>query len=155
MRLRPVLVVLALVVGLAGCGGGSSTSSKSTPSPTPSPVDPKVAITQVWEGFFNPAASIDQHVAWLQDGEKFRAELTANSKDPAAKDLSAKVKSVVVAGPTALVTYDLLGKNGAVLLNGAQGSAVNLTGTWQVSKKTYCQLIALQNPTVKHPGCTG
>jgi hypothetical protein len=58
-----------------------------------------------------------------------------------------------VTAPTAAVTYDLLGKGGVALLGGALGDAVKVGAKWKVSKKTYCTLISLQDPTVAHPGC--
>jgi len=148
VNLRPALA-LVLVAGLAACGGGDKKASSSTPTADTS----KAAITTAWEAFFSPAGTVDAHIALLENGAAFRTEITASQKDPAAKDLSAKVKTVVVSGTTADVTYDLLGANGAVLLPGAQGKAVGLDGHWLVSKATYCQLISLQNPAVKHPGC--
>jgi hypothetical protein len=146
VNLRPVLALL-LVATVAACGGGDK---KSSATPTP---DAKTAITTAWESFFNPAGTVDAHVALLQNGAAFRTELAAAQQDPAAKNLSAKVKTVVVTGTTAAVTYDLLGAAGAVLLPGAQGQAVEENGHWLVSKATYCQLISLQNPAAKHPGC--
>lgn len=157
MALRPVLAALCLVA-VAACGGGSDKSSSTpTASPTPTAMDPaaaKAAITTTWETFFNPAGTVADHVALLQNGPAFTAELTANSKDPAAKDLAAKVTAVVLNGDAqANVTYDLLGKGGVKLLPGAMGAAVYVDGAWKVSKLTYCQLITLQNPKVSHPGC--
>ena len=51
------------------------------------------------------------------------------------------------------MTYDLLGKGGTPLLAGAVGEAVQVGGRWLVSKKTYCQLVSLQDPSATHPGC--
>ena len=82
-----------------------------------------------------------------------RAELTASAKDPSNKYLSAKVTNVVVNGDTATVTYDLNGRN-FVLLGGSMGEAVKVGSRWLVSKKTYCQLITLQDSSVAHPGCS-
>ena len=56
---------------------------------------------------------------------------------------------------TATVTYDLLGKDSLVLLGGTMGEAVKVGATWLVSKKTYCQLVTLQDPAASHPGCVG
>ena len=152
MNLRPALA-LVLVAGLAACGGGDKKAASPTPTPTPTADTSQAEITTAWESFFNPAGTVDGHIALLENGAAFRTEITASQKDPAAKDLSAKVKTVVVTGTTADVTYDLLGANGAVLLPGAQGKAVEVNGHWLVSKATYCQLISLQAPGVTHPGC--
>jgi len=148
VKLRPALALLVLAAA-AACGGGDNKAASPTPT-----ADSQAAVTTAWEAFFNPAGTVDAHIALLQNGAAFRAEITASQKDPAAKNLSAKVKTVVITGTTAAVTYDLLGAGGAVLLPGAQGQAVEENGHWLVSKATYCQLISLQNASVKHPGCT-
>ena len=157
MQLRRGFAALTIAVFVAGCGGSSGGSAAAPPSPSPSidtSVADKAAITQAWQTFFKATGPVDAHIALLEDGEKFRAELTASGKDPANKDLSAKVTNVVVSGTTAAVTYDLLGKGGAALLPGAVGEAVKVGASWQVSKQTYCQLIMLQNASVKHAGCS-
>ena len=113
-----------------------------------------LAITKAWEGFFTAGGPVDSHIALLEDGAKFRAELTASAKDPSNAALVAKVTDVQISGTTAAVTYDLLGKGAVVLLGGSMGEAVQVAGAWKVSKKTYCQLVTLQDSTVAHPGCT-
>lgn len=154
--LRRGLVGVAAAVLIAGCGG-SSGDALSAPTTPPASVDTSVAdkaeITAAWEGFFDAGGTVDSHLAKLEDGDKFRAELTAFAKDPANKDLAAKVTDVVISGTSAKVTYDLLGKGGTVLLGGSVGEAIKTGGKWLVSKKTYCQLVALQDPNGSHPGC--
>ena len=156
MTLRRCVAVLAMAAAVAGCGG-SSGGSAAPPSPSPT-VDQvaldKAAVTKAWEGFFTAGGPVDNHIALLQDGEKFRAELTASAKDPSNADLVAKVTDVVVTGATAAVTYDLRGKGGVVLLGGSMGEAVKVGAKWLVSKTTYCTLIQLQDSTVAHPGCS-
>ena len=151
MSVRPFAAALALLL-VTGCGGASAKKSSASPTPV---VDAAAvaAITTTWEAFFNPAGGLDVHIALLENGPAFRAELIAAAKDPAAANLSAKVTKVVVTGTTAAVTYDLLGKGGVALLPGAVGGAVKQGGAWKVSKLTYCQLVSLQNPSVKHPAC--
>jgi hypothetical protein len=163
MLMRRGLVMLAVSIAVAGCGGSSggtqaASSPPASPTATPSvaPADPAATaeITTNWEAFFKGSGGTpDSHIALLEDGPKFRAELTAAAKDPANAALTAHVTNVAVTGTTAAVTYDLLGKGGAVLLGGAMGEAVKVGTKWMVSKKTYCQLIMLQDPTVAHPGC--
>ena len=154
MRVRALLALLVLAL-VTACGGGDDDAAAPEPSPT---VDAAAAaqaeITTNWEAFFKGGGVVDDHIALLQEGEKFRAELTASAKDPANADLAAKVTAVAVNGSTAAVTYDLLGKGGVVLLGGSMGEAVDDAGTWKVSKKTYCQLVTLQDPNAPHPGCT-
>jgi len=155
VRARVLLVVVGLFA-LAACGGSSGGSAAPSPSPSPT-VDTAAAtaqITTAWESFFKGGGTVDSHIALLEDGDKFRNELTAQAKDPNNAALTATVKNVVINGETAVVTYDLAGKGGTVLLPGATGEAVQIAGTWKVAKKTYCQLISLQDPNAQHPACT-
>jgi hypothetical protein len=157
MQLRRAALVLVLALA-TGCGG-SSGGEESVAAPSPSPTVDAAAAAQAeiktnWEAFFKGGGNVDDHIALLEDGEKFRAELTASAKDPANAELAANVTDVKVSGSTAAVTYDLLGKGGTVLLGGSMGEAADVGGTWKVSKKTYCQLVSLQDSTVAHPGCT-
>ena len=155
MPLRRCAVVVAVLLALAGCGG-SSADRAAPPSLSPT-VDTvaadKAAITTAWEGFFGGGGTVDSHIALLEDGAKFRNEITAQAKDPNNADLAAKVTDVAVNGSSATVTYDLTGKGGVVLLGGSMGEAVKVSEKWLVSKKTYCQLITLQDSSVAHPGC--
>jgi hypothetical protein len=156
VRLRHCITVVALLAAVAGCGG-SSGGSAAPPSPSPT-IDTaaadKAAITQAWQGFFGGGGTVDSHLVLLEDGTKFRAELTAFMKDPTNAYLSAKVTDVVINGSSAAVTYDLLSKGGVVLLGGSMGEAVKVGTKWLVSKKTYCQLVQLQDANVAHPGCS-
>ena len=157
MRARVLLVALALAATTAACGGSSDSGDSAAASPSPS-VDSSAAdtaaITKNWEVFFNGGISVEQHIAVLEDGEKFRTEITAQSKDPANKALVAKVTNVKIDGESAVVTYDLLGTGGTVLLGGSTGAAVKVGDEWKVAKKTYCQLISLQDPATPHAGCS-
>jgi hypothetical protein len=149
MTTRRVASCLLVLLVLTGCGGSSK------PAATKSPVvkvDDTTAITTAWETFFNAAGTVDAHVALLEDGSVFKAELTTAAASPESKGLTAKVVKVVVTGDTAAVTYNLL-KNGTALLTEANGVAVKSGGTWKVSKMTYCQLANLQSPG-KHAGCS-
>jgi hypothetical protein len=156
VSVRRIAGTLCCAALLAACGG-SSGGSAAPPSPSPtvdSVAADKAAITTAWETFFTAGGPVDSHIALLQDGAKFRSELTASAKDPSNADLTARVTDVEVSGSsTAAVTYDLTGKGGVVLLGGSMGEAVKVGADWLVSKKTYCQLIQLQDSTVAHPGC--
>jgi hypothetical protein len=156
MTPRRCITVLAVGLAIAGCGGsGGGTAAAPSPSPTVDTVAAdKAAITQAWEGFFGGGGTADSHMALLEDGSKFKAELTAFVKDPVNADLSAKVTDVQINGATAAVTYDLAGKGGVVLLGGSVGEAVKVGASWLVSKKTYCQLVLLQDSTKTHAGCS-
>jgi hypothetical protein len=65
------------------------------------------------------------------------------AQSPTAKNASARVTRVRLTGPdTAAVTYDLL-LNGRPVLNHRTGTAVRVNGTWKVSDRAFCQLVAL------------
>ena len=87
MTPRRCLAVLAVVVALAGCGGSSGGAAAPPASPSPA-VDTgpaaQAAVTAAWEGFFKAGGSVDNHIALLEEGEKFRAELTKQASDPAS-----------------------------------------------------------------------
>ena len=154
MRVRALLVLLVLAV-VTACGGGDDDAAAPEPSPTVDAVAAAQAeITTNWEAFFKGGGSVDQHILLLEDGDQFKTELTAQSKDPNNAALAAKVTNVKIDGESAVVTYNLLGANGTPLLSAATGTAVKVDGEWKVAKKTYCQLISLQDPTGTHAGCT-
>jgi hypothetical protein len=155
MMLRRTALAVALCLAVAGCGGSSGAKAAHSPSPSvDAAAADRAAVTTAWQAFFTAGGTVDSHIALLEDGAKFRAELTAAAKQPSAANLSAKVTNVVVTGTTAAVTYDLLGAGGAVLLGGSIGEAVKVGGRWLVSKKTYCQLVSLQDTSVAHPACS-
>ncbi|MCU1594467.1 MAG: hypothetical protein JWO12_1859 [Frankiales bacterium] len=149
MTARRLASCLLALLALTGCGGGSKHPSTATPVVK---VDDTAAITTAWESFFNASGTVDSHVALLEDGSVFKAELTTVAASAESKGLSAKVDKVVVTGDRATVTYDLL-NSGTALLTAAEGLAVRDNGTWKVSKATYCQLAKLRSPG-KHTGCS-
>jgi hypothetical protein len=66
------------------------------------------------------------------------------AKNPQAATSTAKVDAVDVTSPTtATVTYDIL-MGGTPALSGQKGEAVKQGGTWLVSVKSFCALLALQ-----------
>src|SRR4051812_49867148 len=155
MSVRRCIAAVALLAAATACGGSSGGSdAAASPSPTVDTVAvDTAAITLAWQTFFTAGGPVDSHIALLEDGEKFRPELTASAKDPSNAYLSAKVTDVVVNGTSATVTYDLNGRN-FVLLGGSMGEAVKIGAKWLVSKQTYCQLVTLQDSSHPHPGCT-
>jgi hypothetical protein len=164
-----VAVVLAGVVGLAGCGSRSpsatptptpATSSPATPaSPTGSATAPTsdaaaiAEITKNWQTFFNKDTTPTEKLALLENGSKLQQAIAIFGSDPRLKEASAKVVKVEVTSPTqATVTYNVL-LNGAVALPNSQGVAVLQNGMWKVSTESFCALAALgHSGTI--PGCS-
>lgn len=139
---------------LAGCGGsgGSSTSSTATPSPQHA-ADPRQQVRQAWTTFFDASTPTDKRVALLQNGERFRPAIEAQSKSPLAQKSSAKVENVTMNGPskaTVVYTIELAGKPA---LKHQHGTAVKADGTWKVSDQSFCSLLGLQGPAP--PACPG
>ncbi|HZU73334.1 MAG TPA: hypothetical protein VE990_11255 [Acidimicrobiales bacterium] len=134
---------------LAGCGGGSAGSAGSGGGSASA----QAAIKANWTTFFNGHTPAATKVTLLQNGSNFAAFINAQANSNTAREASAKVDSVTMAGATqADVTYDLL-LNGQVGLSGQKGTAVLQGGTWKVSDATFCALAALQNNGKPPTGC--
>jgi hypothetical protein len=129
-------------MALSACGsssGNSSTAKSSTASDMA-----EAQITKNWIAFFSPKTPAAVKVSLLQNGSKFAAVINAQSKSPLAKESSAKVIAVKLTGAkTATVTYTVLLAGTAALKN-TRGTAVDTTGTWQVSDVSFCQLLKLE-----------
>ncbi|NEC89150.1 hypothetical protein [Streptomyces sp. SID12501] len=168
-------LLLLLGPALAACsdddGGGGSDARTSTPSastattePTetsaePSgdgPADPVAAekeIRQNWVKFFDPAVSLDDKKAVLENGDQLGLLLQAFSGDQRGGQVEAKVDDVKFTSPTAAnVNYALL-LDGATALPNASGTAVEQGGTWKVSLSTLCALVGLSGDATAAPGC--
>ncbi|MGE6733104.1 hypothetical protein [Streptomyces sp. NPDC059900] len=162
----------AVACGDDSGGGGESDppkpsvekSSQDTPSDdqdAPSdgasaPADPAAAEKEVkenFEKFFDPAVSMKDKEAVLEDGPKMRAVLKSFSGDERGKQVSADVTKVAFGSATeADVTYALTLK-GATALPDASGTSVNQDDTWKVSVKTLCALVKLSGNESPGPGC--
>ncbi|MBN0047240.1 hypothetical protein JS756_24655 [Streptomyces actuosus] len=159
-------LVLILAPALASCsdggGGGSSSSSpEQTASASPSlPADVAAAEQQIkenWQKFFDPNTSLTDKQAVLENGDRMAPVLQAFSGDQRGGQVQATVEKVeFTSAGQATVTYDLT-LNGATVLPGASGTAVEQDGTWKVSVSTLCALVQLsgnesasQSPL---PGC--
>ncbi|WP_202121109.1 hypothetical protein [Streptomyces sp. BA2] len=157
----------AVACGDDSGGGGDSdppkpSAEKSTPdasSEAPAedaPADPAAAEKQVkenFEKFFDPAVSMKDKEAVLENGPKMRAVLKSFSGDERGKQVSADVNKVEFTSATeADVTYALTLK-GATALPDASGTSVNQDDTWKVSVKTLCALVKLSGNASPGPGC--
>ncbi|MEV8020998.1 hypothetical protein AB0O76_32635 [Streptomyces sp. NPDC086554] len=159
-----LIVPAAVACGDDSGGGGESTppkpsAEKSTEAPADdatAPADPAAAEKQVkenWEKFFDPAVSLKEKEAVLENGPKMRAVLESFSGDERGKQVSAKVSKVKFTSATeADVTYALTLK-GATALPDASGTSVNQDDTWKVSVKTLCALVKLSGNESPGPGC--
>ncbi|MCH0572708.1 hypothetical protein I3F60_26265 [Streptomyces sp. MUM 136J] len=157
-------LLLILAPALASCsdgGDGGSPSSSQTASASPSlPADVAAAEQQIkenWRTFFDPNTSLTDKQAVLENGERMAPVLQAFSGDQRGGQVQATVEKVeFTSAGQATVTYDLT-LNGATVLPGASGTAVEQDGTWKVSVSTLCALVqmsgnesASQSPI---PGC--
>ncbi|GAA3147524.1 hypothetical protein ACFQ0X_34120 [Streptomyces rectiviolaceus] len=171
MAAAAVLLVApaAVACGDDSGGGGESdppkpSAEKTTqevPSQAPSddasaPADPAAAEKEVkenFEKFFDPAVSMKDKEAVLENGPKMRAVLKSFSGDERGKQVSADVNKVEFTSATeADVTYALTLK-GATALPDASGTSVNQDDTWKVSVKTLCALVKLSGNESPGPGC--
>ncbi|MBC9715301.1 hypothetical protein H9Y04_22375 [Streptomyces sp. TRM66268-LWL] len=181
-RWSALVAATVLVIGpaLTACGddGGGGTDD---PPPTPSkdkttsapadptsaspseeapgggqPEDPAAAEKEIktnFAKFFDPKVSMAEKEKVLENGTKMRPVLQAFSGDERGQQTTAEVKKVTFTSPTAAnVAYDL-SLNGAVVLPGAAGAVVEQDGTWKVSVKTLCGLLAMSGSTTPLPGC--
>jgi hypothetical protein len=164
-------VVAVLLLGpLLGACSDKSGGADGTP-PTPSverptsaqpaptaPSDPAGAEKQIkenWEKFFDPAVSLQDKAAVLENGEQMGPVLRGFNGDQRGQQVKAIVQKVEFTSPTgANVTYSLTLK-GATALPGASGTAVEQNGTWKVSDKTLCALVQLSGNASASaaPGC--
>lgn len=174
MAAAAVLLVApaAVACGDDSGGGGDSdppepSAEKSTQEAPPSddaspsedasaPADPAAAEKEVkenFEKFFDPAVSLKDKEALLENGSKMRAVLEGFSGDERGKQVSADVNKVEFTSATeADVTYALSLK-GATALPDASGTSVNQDDTWKVSVKTLCALVKLSGNESPGPGC--
>jgi hypothetical protein len=143
MALATVAPVLAMGA-LTACGGGSSFNA----------ADAQKEITTNWETFFDASQPISTRTKYLQDADQLQATLQAQAKNPQAKGTTAKVTKVSIDSDhkNATVTYNLL-VNGSPALTDASGTSVLESGTWLVSKATFCALLKLGANGQAVPGC--
>ncbi|MFD9130411.1 hypothetical protein [Kitasatospora sp. NPDC059571] len=160
----------AAALVLAAACSSSSSSSSSTPSASapatssapasPSgsaPADPaaaKAEVTANWQKFFDPATSIQDKAALLQNGQALAPALQGFAADPRVGQVKAEVKTVDFTSPTtATVTYSL-SLQGNVVEPSATGQAVLDGGTWKVSTSTLCGLLTQAGSASAVPGCS-
>ena len=136
--MRRLALVAVTALTLAACGG----SSHNIGTPPTSPEQIKTS----YERFFSNKTPLDQRVALLQNGSRFKALVAAFASNPLAKNVSASVSSVTLQGQDkAKVVYVV--KLGGSALPKQTGTAVKQNGTWKVGFASLCRLVSLQGST--------
>jgi len=114
---RPVLLLTAALVGLAGCGGGGDTPATTTTRPSP-----EAQVLATWRAGASDAANGNGTAFCARVAPAGKAKLTAQTSLPCedtvrllasqltpadrAAVTGAKVTSVTVTGNTAVVRYE-------------------------------------------------
>ena len=136
--MRRLALVVVVGLALAGCGGGHEGSTSTTNSTAAD----QAQIKSAYQKFFSGKTSVSDRVALLQNGSRFKALVTSFANNPLAKNVSAKVSSVILQGANkAKVVYIV--KLGGAALPKQTGTAVRQNGTWKVGSASLCKLVAL------------
>ncbi|MER6347420.1 hypothetical protein ACWC10_31810 [Streptomyces sp. NPDC001595] len=165
--------LLFLGPALAACGDGDGedgsastptaretrpTTAAPTEAPSDAPADTAAAEQEIernWETFFDPATPLEEKQTYLENGDRMAPVLQAFSGDARVGQVRAEVGEVEFTSATeASVTYALT-LNGATAVPDASGTAVEQDGTWKVSVKSLCGLLALSRTgdASPLPGC--
>ncbi len=152
------LSLAVLCLSLAACSSGASNGSsgqarsgKAARSSAPaSPAQPATgpaaaaAVKAMWQTFFNGAVPIPRRLDLLQDGQQFASFVHSQAKTSLGALVlaaSGKVSAVSLQPPDhASVTYSILLGSKTVAKN-LSGTAVYITGRWQVAVTTFCALV--------------
>ena len=133
--MRRLVPLLLAVLALAACGGGGGGGSSAQDQ-----------IKSAYQQFFAGKSSVDERVAVLQNGERFKPLVASFASNPLAKNASATVSSVTLHGPNK-ATVQYVVKFGNTALPKQTGTAVRENGTWKVGYAGLCKLVALQGST--------
>ncbi|HZC74387.1 MAG TPA: hypothetical protein VE220_00310 [Gaiellaceae bacterium] len=133
--MRRLVLLLVAVLTLAACGGGGGGGSSDQDQ-----------IKSAYEQFFSGKSTVDERVAVLQNGERFKPLVTSFASNPLAKQASAKVSTVTLHGPNK-ATVEYVVKFGNTALPKQTGTAVRENGKWKVGYLGLCKLVALQGST--------
>ena len=168
MHQPPFRVARLLIAGLAvlslaaGCGGDdgeeaaddTEETTSTTEATTTTTIDEAAeaeAASKVAVDFFAAfgKADFDTTVALIENGEAHRAQFL-HCENLTSAFSGIEMKDVVVEGDKASLTYDILGPDGAPLVEGSQGAAIKVDGTWLVAETTFLSLY-----DAAKDGCTG
>jgi hypothetical protein len=113
--------------------------------------------------------SVTNKLAVVEDGETLRQAMTEAVSTPfvkAATGIKVNASTVLATpacakatlpAPCALISFDVVGTGGAVILPNSEGYAVSIKGQWRVAKSTVCSLFELfyqaSAKTGTPPGC--
>jgi hypothetical protein len=182
MRLRVAAAVAAGALVVGGCSGSepaddrgpatsgpattgpetsataaSTTAASTTAVPGPSTTDPateQMLIGAAFLTFFGGAVSdVDEKVAVLQDGERYRSMIVDASANEQFQAMTVDIRGIRLldadactamgeVSPCAVVTHDLF-VGGAPALVGQDSAAVRIGGEWKVAASTWCRVVAI------------
>lgn len=141
----------------ASTTAASTTVVSTTAVPGPSTTDPaaeQMLIGAAFLTFFGGAASdVDEKVAVLQDGERYRSMIVAASANEQFQAMSVDIRGIRLldadacttigeVSPCAVVTHDLF-VGGAPALVGQDSAAVRIGGEWKVATSAWCRVVAI------------
>ena len=143
-----------VTTSLTTTNGAASTSTVA--GSIAEPVDPsdREAIVKSFEVFFGgQQTTVDQKVAVLQDGERYREMLTAASANAQFQQITTTIRDIRAATaaecrefgtepPCAVVTHDLL-VGGFPMAAAIQSPAVLSDHQWMVGSSAWCKVVAI------------
>lgn len=135
----------------------SSTAVSTTAVPGPTTTDPateQMLIGAAFLTFFGGTASdVDEKVAVLQDGERYRSMIVDASANEQFQAMSVDIRGIRLLDadtcsamgeeiPCAVVTHDLF-VGGAPALVGQDSAAVRVGDEWKVAASAWCRVVAI------------
>jgi hypothetical protein len=135
----------------------SSTAATTTAAPAPTTTDPateQMLIGAAFLTFFGGTASdVDEKVAVLQDGERYRSMIVDASANEQFQAMTVDIRGIRLLGadactaigemsPCAVVTHDLF-VGGAPALVGQDSAAVRIGDEWRVAASAWCRVVAI------------
>jgi hypothetical protein len=166
---RLLVAGLAVVSLAAACGGDdgedaaddttedtaaeeTTTTEEATTTTSVDTAADEEAAGQVAVDFFKAfgEADFDTTIALMENGEEYREEFL-HCENLTSAFSGVAIKTVVIDGDTAALTYDILGPDGTTpLVEGSQGTAVKVNGEWILGENTFLSLY-----DAAKDGCTG
>lgn len=134
-----------------------STAATTTAAPVPTTTDPaaeQMLIGAAFLTFFGGTASdVDDKVAVLQDGERYRSMIVDASANEQFQAMTVDIRGIRLLeadactaigemSPCAVVTHDLF-VGGAPALVGQDSAAVRIGDEWKVASSAWCRVVAI------------
>ena len=160
MRRLQQLAIALVVVSLAACGGGdddddaaedTTTTTEATTTTIDSAAEEEAA-GQVAVDFFAAFAAQDATAAaaLMENGEAHKAKIE-HCANLSTAFTGIELQTVVLDdAESATLTYDILGPDGAPLVEGSQGKAFKVEGEWIFAETAFLSLY-----DAAKDGCTG